>query len=171
MFSHCPNVARSTAEEWGERARSCFQLEDYANASLCFERAEDLWWKLVSDAHRAEQLAIVMPVTHPRRITAFRACAEAFQACADDSPTADDFQTLMISSARSFVQAKDHKAAAKAFRQASKLNEAAWHYRLAGCFDEALDIIHSSPLEVDKRLAESITDVAKVVYTKKREIQ
>lgn len=112
-----------------------------------------------------------MPVTLPTRVTAFRACAEAFRACADESPTADDFQSLMLSSARSFVQAKDHTEAAKAFRQAGKLNEAAWHYRLAGDFDEALDVIHSAPADIDRRLAESITDVAKVVYTKKREIQ
>lgn len=164
-------LARSTTAEWAERARSCFQLEDYANASLCFERAGNLWWKSVSDAHRAEQLAIMMPVTDPTRTATFRACAVAFQACADDAQAEDDFQSLMASSAQSFVQAKEFKLAAQAFHQASKLNDAAWHYRLADCFDEALDIINSAPSAVDKQLADSITDVAKVVFTRRRESQ
>lgn len=130
-----------------------------------------LWWKSAAEVYQAEQSVNATAVTQANRVSDFRKCAEAFSACADNAPTTEDFQVLMTSSARCFVQAKDHKAAAKAFRLATRFNDAAWHYRQAECFDEALDIIHSFPSKVEETLADSITEVAKLVYTRKREVQ
>ncbi|KAG8926506.1 hypothetical protein FRC01_008767, partial [Tulasnella sp. 417] len=86
---------------------------------------------------------------------------------ASDDPK--NAKLLFLNAAECFAAIPDHSSAAPAFFNAQKYTEAAYHYRMAGMFDEAIDIVKTQAVE--PRIAESIEYAAKFEYTRKRDVR
>ncbi|KAG8917203.1 hypothetical protein FRC01_002611, partial [Tulasnella sp. 417] len=96
----------------------------------------------------------------------FDSIASEAKGASDDPKNA---KLLFLNAAECFAAIPDHSAAAPAFFNAHKYTEAAYHYRMAGMFDEAIDIVKTQ--SVEPGVADSIEYAAKFEYTRKRDIR
>ncbi|KAG8937372.1 hypothetical protein FRC04_010951, partial [Tulasnella sp. 424] len=108
---------------------------------------------------------------HPNRLPAFLNVARTFDRLAQDGNIIGDsesFRLLYLNAAESYAVLPDHAPAANAFLKARKYTDAAYHYRMAGMFDEAVEVMKLHTIDPD--LAESITYAAKFFFTTKQDI-
>lgn len=116
-------------------------------------------------------MAFRLPEKHPRRLNALAEVASTFDRLGPQAETSDDpenVRLLFVNAAECFASIPDHPSAAQAFFKAQKHTEAAYHYRMAGMFDEAVEVIKSG--RVDPQVAASIGYAAKFVYARKGDI-
>ncbi|KAG9016354.1 hypothetical protein FRB90_003159 [Tulasnella sp. 427] len=158
-----PQVATTSHEdEWAEQAKEYFSKSLYLEAEFCFRKAQMSWWASVAQAYDRRQEAMQLPEKHPDRAVNLLEVAQLFDTLAQDPERTESPETirlLFLNAAESYVVILDHVRAALAFRRAGKYTQAAYHYRVAGEFDEAIDVIKNHFIEPE--LAESITYAAK----------
>lgn len=129
------------------------------------------WWASVALAYADRKVARDLPEKHPRRHHAFLEVARNFDRLAQQADSLDDaknVQLLFTNAAECFLEIPDHSSAAHSFLKGSKFTQSAYHYRMAGKFDEAIDVIKAHP--VDAEVAASIEYAAKFMYTRKRDV-
>lgn len=162
----------STSTEWTKQAQQYFSKGLFGEAAFCFKKAGQDWWASVALAYGDRQVANRLPEKHPRRIPAFSEVAQNFVRLAQLAENSNDpknARLLFLNAAECFVAVVDHPSAAEAFFKAHKFTEAAYHYRRAGLFDEAIDVIKTQ--KVDPSVAYAIQYAAKFVYTRRRDVQ
>lgn len=162
----------SSSEEWSKQAQQYFSKGLFGEAAFCFKKAGEDWWASVALAYGDRQVASRLPERHTRRTPAFTEVARNFDRLAQLAGNADNAknaQLLFLNAAECFAIIPDHAAAAEAFYKGHKFTEAAYHYRRAGMFDEAVDVINAH--KVDAEVASSIKYAAKFIYTRRRDVQ
>ncbi|KAG9016355.1 hypothetical protein FRB90_003160 [Tulasnella sp. 427] len=160
----------SSSEEWSKQAEQYFSKRLFGEAAFCFKKAGEDWWASVSLAYGDRQVASRLPEKHPRRLPAFAEVARNFDRLAQlavNSEAMQNARLLYLNAAECFAILLDHEAAATAYRNAHKFTEAAYHYRRAGMFDDAIDVITCH--KVDENVATSIKYAAKFVYARRRD--
>lgn len=167
------NVATvsSSPEEWSKQAEQYFSKGLFGEAAFCFKKAGEDWWASVALAYGDRQVANRLPEKHPRRVPAFTEVAKNFDRLAqlaENAANTKNTRLLFLNAAECFAILPDHPAAAEAFQKGHKFTEAAYHYRQAGMFDEAIDVIKNH--KVDPKVASTIKYAAKFVYTRRRDV-
>lgn len=130
------------------------------------------WWASVALAYGDRQMATRLPDKHSRRLSAFAEVAQNFDRLAQALGKSEDPNNallLFINAGECYAVIPNHLSAAEAFYRGQKFTEAAYHYRMQGMFDEALDVIKTHPVDPD--VARSIEYAAKLVFSRKRDVQ
>ena len=161
-----PRLAMSsTAEDWAKTALSLFNNRRYMQAMHCYERAGLAREKAVAYAYYLREVARSTSVTRgdtTAQAVAFIAAAEAFIASAKDAVM--ETKAYYRIAAECYVHAGDDHKAARAYVAATEYTLAAQHYRKAGMFDEAVDLISRHGDCIDGPTLESVRNVARLFY-------
>lgn len=158
-------------DEWPIQAQEYFSNRLFLEASFCFKKAEMKWWADVAQAYHDRQEAMRLAEKHPNRLTAFLDVAQTFGRLVQERNTTEDSESLrllFLNAAECYAILPDHASAANAFLRARRYTDAAYHYRMAGMFDEAIEVLNLHRIDPD--LAESIIYAAKFVFTKRQDI-
>lgn len=157
-------------EEWAEQAQQYFAKNLFSEAAFCFQRARMPWWMTVAQTYKDRQEAIRLTEKDPSRLSKFNTIAETFDRLAREGRSKEDEESLRLlfsNAGECYAVVPEHFSAAVAFLKARKYTAAAWHYRMAGSFDEAVDVVKRYP--VDSDVAENIKYTAKFVFTKRKD--
>lgn len=171
--SDIPQLAMSsTSEEWAAVALSLFNNKRYSQAMNCYQRAGLLRESAVAHAYSLRDQARAAP-SNPRGETlsqrdAFALAAEAFLASAHEAVAEKNIYYRIA--AECFVSNGDHARAADAYQAALEFDLAAQHYRQAGKFDHAVNVIKSHSEEMEETVVQAITDVSKLYYLREHEV-
>ncbi|THH32624.1 hypothetical protein EUX98_g1581 [Antrodiella citrinella] len=164
----------STPEEWAQTARALFDNRRYMQAVHSYERAGLLREKGVSYAYflreqaRAKLVTTRLQPSDASRNEAYLAAAEAFLSSAKVAPT-EKLAYYRIA-AECFSEGGEDGRAAEAYLSASEYTRSAQHYRKAGMFDEAVDVVQKHSEDIPSPSAEKIIDVAKIHYFTKNKL-
>lgn len=165
------HIVSNTVGEWAKQAQTYFSKSLFSEAGFCFRKAEMTWWADVALAYGQRQAALRLPEKHSERNNNFAKAASEFDRLARQAQKTEypeNLRLMFLNAAESYVVIADHVQAAKSFLKAQKPTEAAYYFRLAGLFDQALKVVRHFP--VDPVVAESIKYAAMVVYTRKRDL-
>lgn len=158
----------STPEEWGQTARTLFDNRRYMQAVHSYERAGLLREKDVAYAYYLREQARAKPTTsrpsNTSRNEAYLATARAFFSSAKVADSRQEKLAYYRIAAECFSEGDDYGSAAKAYLSALEYTRSAQHYRKAGMFDEAVDVIQTHRKDIPAPAAEKILDVAKIHY-------
>ena len=162
-------AATSSKDDWGKRAMSLFDMEQYAPAKFSFMRANNLRMAAIANAYLLQDIAKKMPNTTKTRPAAFESAAQAFLACARDaresgSVTYKNFHQL---AAICLEESGNISKAAENYRFAENFTKAALLFRKSGKFDDAYDIItnHGDKVTPEDR------DVIRLYYLREKKYQ
>ncbi|KAG9047262.1 hypothetical protein FS837_002665 [Tulasnella sp. UAMH 9824] len=166
-----PKIAVSNHdEEWAEQAQQYFAKNLFSEAAFCFQRARMPWWMAVAQTYKDRQEAIRLTEKDPSRLSKLHTIAQTFDRLAREGQSKEDEDSLRLLFANAgecYAVVPEHLSAAVAFLKARKYTAAAWHYRMAGSFDEAVDVVKRYP--VDSDVAENIKYTAKFVFTRRKD--
>ncbi|KAG8960167.1 hypothetical protein FRC05_007045 [Tulasnella sp. 425] len=167
-----PQLAVTNLEdEWADQAQQYFSKSLFSEAALCFERAGMFWWARVAEAYKDRQGATRAAEKDTSQLSRFIKVAQEFERLALEGQSKEDpgsLRLLWANAGECYAVLLDHVPAAIAFFKARKYTSTAYHYRMAGLFDKALEIVEHHPVDPD--MAESIKYAAKFVFTRKRDI-
>ncbi|KAG8957107.1 hypothetical protein FRC00_004466, partial [Tulasnella sp. 408] len=155
-------------EEWAEQAQQYFAKNLFSEAAFCFQRALMPWWMAIAQTYKDRQEAIRLTEKDSSRLSKFSDVAQTFNQLAQEGQSKEDEESvrlLFANAGECYAVVEDHLSAAVAFLNARKYTATAHHYRMAGLFDEAVDIAKRYP--IDPEVAENIIYTAKVEFTKK----
>lgn len=142
-------------------------------ARHCFERAGLPNEKAVAYAYYLREQARMMVGRSGSQILArtkaFLTAAHAFASCAQHSLRQKG--TYLRVAGDCYVLGQDEPAAARAYLDASQFTLAARHFRKAGMFDEAVEVIQTHRVHMDSDVAEDIMDLARLYYFKERKLE
>ncbi|KAG8937466.1 hypothetical protein FRC00_005252 [Tulasnella sp. 408] len=164
-------AATSVADEWSEQAKEYFSKGLFLEAELCFRKAEMGWWAEVAQAYDHRQEAMRLPEKQADRLSIFFQVAWTFDRLAQKADPNEDHESIRLlfyNAADCYTVIPYHGSAALAFLRAGKYNQAAYHYRMAGMFDEAVEVVKLH--NVDRELAESVTYTAKFVFAARKDV-
>ena len=164
-----PKLARSSGkEEWAKAARSLFSKHQYSEAAEAFERAGLVQDRRIAWAYHLRELARSSPANaRSKELSqsfAFGRAAEGFQIAARGAEEPDNRQTYYRIAAECYISSGDSGKAGAAYRHAAEYTLSAQHFRRAGMFDEAIDVIKSYDSDVRPDVAQSIIEVSKLYY-------
>ncbi|KAG9044657.1 hypothetical protein FS837_007754 [Tulasnella sp. UAMH 9824] len=160
----------SNSREWSGRAQQYFSKGLFSKAAISFKNADMNWWGKVAIAYGDRQVAMRLPQQHIGLQSAFTKVAREFEHLAESPDAADNPATrchLLLNAGECYAKVLNYAASARAFVKCERYTEAAYNYRMAGSFDEAIGVINQYPVNPD--VAESITYTAKIVYAKERD--
>ncbi len=168
-----PRLAMSsTADDWAKTAQTLFNNRRYMQAMHCFERAGQPREKAVAHAYYLREVARMAPVSRKDTSTqpaAFATAAKAFIASAGVAIT--EKKAYYRIAAQCYVDSgEDHKAA-QAYSLATEYTLAAQHYRKAGKFEEAVDVIKEHKGRMQSTVVQSIVDVSKLYFLREKQIK
>ncbi|KAH9919768.1 uncharacterized protein BXZ73DRAFT_104876 [Epithele typhae] len=171
--SDVPKLAMSsTPEDWAKTALSLFNNRRYMQAMHCYERAGLTREKAVAHAYHLRELARSTPVTRGEstaKAAAFVKAADAFVSSATAAVT--EKKAYYRIAGECFVAGGDDVKAAQAYRFAEEYTLAAQHFRKAGKFDDAIDVIQSHKGLVAAAVADSILGVSKLYFLREKQIK
>ncbi|KAL6187188.1 hypothetical protein ACLB2K_043303 [Fragaria x ananassa] len=123
----------SSPEEWKSRGIKLYHEHNYEMATMCFERAGDMYWERRSKASGLKAIADRMRTSNPEEAKSIlREAAEIFDAIGK----AD-------SAARCFSDLGEYERAARIYFEKcgeSEFQRAAECFSLAGCYDRAAEV-------------------------------
>ncbi|RPD59343.1 hypothetical protein L226DRAFT_495257 [Lentinus tigrinus ALCF2SS1-7] len=161
----------SSKDEWASAARNLFRKGQYSEAMHGFERAGLEYEQQVALAHLLRSQARATPV-NPRvgicQADAFLKAADAFNKVADGSEHSERFYRC---AAECYTRGGDDRMAGAAYRAAAEYSLAAQHYRKAGCFDEAVEVVRTHRDEVSSAVQQHIIEVSKLQYVRGNHIE
>lgn len=161
-----PRLAvRSTTEAWKKKARSFFRNRRYLYAMEAFKKAHMEHDSLVANAYHLRAEALKVPIKKGFRgdvesKAAFIRAADAFLTCAAPFTTPKYFRFA----GDCFIASGADSRAADAYLEAGQYEIAAKLYRKVGRFEAAVSTIKHHPESIPTDVAESIMDVARLVY-------
>ena len=168
-----PRLAMSsTAEDWAKTAQTLFNNRRYMEAMHCYERAGKTREKAVAHAYCLREVARTTPVTRgdtSNQVIAFVTAAEAFIASAQAAVT--EKKAYYRIAAQCYVDSGEDYKAAEAYLLATEYTLAAQHFRKAGKFEEAVNVIkqHKERMQVD--VVERIVDVSRLYFLREKQIK
>lgn len=174
-----PRLAvRSGPEEWAKSGRSFFENRTYLQAMRAFERAGMAREAKISYSYHLRETARQIPATTKdslARRKAFRLAASTFSECAKTSAW-KEARVLLHNTGDCYEHAgncgrstEDFRRAAEAYTRATEFDAAVKLYRKIDLYDEAVEIIQSHRDEMDEELVESVLEVARLFYFKRKE--
>lgn len=142
-----------------------FARENYQQAIVCFDRANQPLESSISQAYHLRKVARLLQIGTDERKRAFIEAADAFFACASE----DHLQSraCYLRAAECYAESDKDSDASKSYCLGGDFTKGAKHARMAGEFDRALQIIQGNKVEAE--VASSIVEVCKVVYVHKEE--
>ncbi|PIL29959.1 hypothetical protein GSI_07870 [Ganoderma sinense ZZ0214-1] len=168
-----PRLAMSsTAEDWAKTAQTLFNNRRYMQAMHCYERAGKAREKAVACAYYLREVARMTPIRRGDtsiQTVAFVTAAEAFIASAQTAIT--EKKAYYRIAAQCYVDSGDDYKAAQAYASATEYTLAAQHYRKAGKFEEAVDVIKQHKGRMQSDVVESIVDVSKLYFLREKEMK
>ncbi|KAG8912744.1 hypothetical protein FRC00_003886, partial [Tulasnella sp. 408] len=168
-----PRIAvRNHKGEWAEQAQQYFAKNLFSEAAFCFHRAGLPWWMAVAQTYKDRQEAMRLNEDDPWRLSKYSEIAQAFDRSAQEGKWKENQETLrllFVNAGECYAVASQYIPAAVAFLKARKYTAAAYQYRMAGSFDEAIDILKR--YTVDPDVAESIKYAAKFVFTRRGDVR
>lgn len=162
----------STEEDWAKMALELFNNRRYMQAMHCYERAGHAREKAVANAYYLREVARSTSVNKgdaAARVAAYIAAAVAFSASAQEAVT--EKRTYYRIAAECYIQIDDDQKGAQAYVSAGEYKLAAQHFRKAGKFDEAVEIVKVHWDEVPKGVVESILEVSRLYYLRENSIK
>lgn len=129
------------------------------------------WWADVAQAYEHRQEALGLPEKQTDRLSILSQVAQTFDCLAQEADPNEDYESIRLlfsNAADCYIIIPEHEPAALAFLRAGKYNQAAYHYRMAGKFDEAVEVVKFH--NVDRELAESVTYAAKFVFAARQDV-
>ncbi|EGN94529.1 hypothetical protein SERLA73DRAFT_114784 [Serpula lacrymans var. lacrymans S7.3] len=160
----------STPEEWRISGRSLFQHKRYYQAMHCFTRAGLEREASVTHAYHLRELARGHPLISLRRSESFLVAAEAFLLCTQSSKAPKEKRAYFKAAADCFVHCGDDTRAAKAFVDASEFTLAAQHYRKAGKFHDAVQVIDAHRSQMNEAVVDKIIQVSRLYFVKESKL-
>ncbi|KIO23210.1 hypothetical protein M407DRAFT_27279 [Tulasnella calospora MUT 4182] len=158
----------SSSHDWSQRAQQYFSKGLFLEAGLAFKNAGMDWWESVAAVYGERQATMRLPQQHQRFQSSFTRIAREFERLAECQEGLHNPITrchLFLNAGECYAAVSNHWASASAFIRGKRYTEAAYHYRMAGSFEKAVDVISRYP--VDPEVAESITYAAKLEFTKR----
>jgi len=146
-----------------------FLNKRYAQASVAFLRAgRDREAAICKAYFLREKARSISTATSAARIKAFVTAADAFFACAEDSPSKQVNERLSHYgiAGECYSEARDLKRAGDSYRMAERYDGAGRTYREGGYFDEMVEVITRHGDALDSSLLERLTMVAQMYYFK-----
>jgi len=146
-----------------------FIHKQYPQASVAFLRAGRDLEAAICDAYNLREKARLTSTTaRAARIQDFVTAANAFTACARDSPSTQVKERLACYGAAGecYFEAREFKSAGDSYRMAEQYPEAARTYREGGYFDEMAKVIIQHGDALDGGLLERVIRVAQMYYFK-----
>lgn len=168
--SDVPRLAVSSSpQEWGATGVDLFQRKQYLQAMECFERAGLHREVDVCRAYSLRERAQSVPISSQKNgdalaKAAFVAAAEAFITCAEAASKDMERRGYFRIAGECYIKNDDNSRAAELFLRAKEYTLAAQHYRKAGLFDVAVEVIQTHREDIPPDVVESIVDVARLVY-------
>ncbi|KAG8815978.1 hypothetical protein FRC17_000507, partial [Serendipita sp. 399] len=163
-----PHLAvKSTPEEWEKMGRLLFARANYQQATVCFDRANMLLLRNISQAYHLRKQAKLIEVGTSARRAAFSEAARIFKECAEERDSQS--QICWLRSAECFVEAGDHRAASDAFCEAEEYTRGAIFARKAGAFERAVEIVESH--DVEPSVVANITSVCQIVFLRENKFR
>ena len=138
----------------------------YAEASVAFQRAGRNWETAICNAFRLREGARSKPTAATTaRIRAFTTAANAFLACARDSPSdrIDERLVYYAIAGECYLEARDLKNAEDSYRMVEKAAQA---YLEGDHFEKMTDMITRHGVALGSGLLERLTRVAQMYYFK-----
>jgi len=146
-----------------------FIHKQYPQASVAFLRAGRDREAAICDAYNLREKARLKSTTaSAARIQDFVIAANAFTACARDSPSKQVRERLACYGAAGecYLEARELKSAGDSYRMAEQYSAAARTYREGGYFDEMVEVIIQRRDALDGGLLERLISVAQMYYFK-----
>lgn len=146
-----------------------FASKLYAQASVAFLNAGRDREATICDAYHLRDKARLTSITaSAARIRAFITAANAFIACARDSPSKQAKERLAYYGAAGecYLEARDPKNAGNSYQMAERYVAAARTYLEGGYFDEMVEVITQHGNAFDGDHLERLTSVAQMHYFK-----
>ena len=146
-----------------------FLNKRYAQASVAFLRAGRKREVAICDAYLLREKARSISTTAGEaRVQAFIDAADAFTACAEDSPSKQVRERLTYygTAGECYAEAREFKNAGDNYRMAEQYSAAARAYRKGDHFDELADVITQYGDALDSGLLERLTKVTQMYYFK-----
>lgn len=146
-----------------------------------FERADMAREAKIAYTHHLRETARLIPPTNKENLLtrrkAFHDAAESFLVCARGAKGKE--QKVYYHNAGDCYEqggncsdkVEDYGLAARAYECAKEYNPAVKLYRKSGMFDEAVNIVQHHRHEVEKELADSVLDVARLFYFRNKEFR
>lgn len=175
-----PRLAVSSSpEEWANTGRTLFSNRRYLQAMHAFDRAAMPREAKIAKTHYLRESARSIPLTNKESLVArreaFRDAARSFSECAQSSKGKEQ-KVYHHNAGDCYEQAgncgdnlEDYGLAAMAYQAAREYNSAVKLYRKSDQFDDAVYVVQHHREEVDKELAESVLDVARLFYFRKKD--
>ena len=175
-FAPIPRLAVSSSrEEWAGVARKLFHKQQFFEAELAFDRAGLAKERRVAHAYYLRDLAHTTSPsgvrTDSRPSPRYVRAADAFLQSAQEASDVDDQQSYYRIAGDCYAKGRQDRAAAEAFYAARDYNNAAKHYRAAGMFDDALNVVKDHQRDVERSVADGIVAVAKLQFLRENEVQ
>ncbi|KAI0656836.1 hypothetical protein C8Q70DRAFT_1046658 [Cubamyces menziesii] len=175
-FAPIPRLAVSSSrEEWAGVARKLFHKQQFFEAELAFDRAGLAKERRVAHAYYLRDLAHTTSPsgvrTDGRPSSRYVRAADAFLQSAQEASDVDDQQSYYRIAGDCYAKGRQDRAAAEAFYAARDYNNAAKHYRAAGMFDDALNVVKDHQRDVERSVADGIVAVAKLQFLRENEVQ
>ena len=168
-----PRLAMSsTAEDWAKTAQTLFNNRRYMQAMHCYERAGKVREKAVAHAYYLREVARTTPVSRGDTISqaaAFVTAAEAFIASAQAAIT--EQKAYYRIAAQCYVDSGDDYKAARAYALATEYTLAAQHYRKAGKFEDAVDVIRQHKARMQADVVKKIVDVSRLYFLRDKQVK
>ncbi|KAI0757675.1 hypothetical protein C8Q80DRAFT_1134839, partial [Daedaleopsis nitida] len=168
-----PQLAMSsTAEDWAKTALSLFNNRRYMQAMHCYERAGLDRERAVAHAYYLREVARSTHVTRgdtTAQATAFTHAADAFFISA--KAAVKEKRAYYRIAAECYVHAGDDYKAGQAYSSATEYTLAAQHFRKAGKFEDAVNIVKAHKDKVTATVAESIVEVSRLYFLRERQLK
>ncbi|KAG8929887.1 hypothetical protein FRC02_004920 [Tulasnella sp. 418] len=165
-------AVRSSQHVWKKRACALFRQQLYRHSISAFLRAGMQLESLIAVAFQAKCDAENLTANHSGRRTAWEVAAKKFDRCQELSPhNALQQRRLCVLAAEAYAEVPAHHQAATFFELVDNYSKAVLHYRQAGSFDNAIEVIQKHRHEIDAVLVKKTESVAKVHYTKQGDLK
>lgn len=170
-----PKLAVSSGkEEWAKAARNLFRKRQYSEAMHGFERAGLHHERQVSLAYLLRDQARATPA-NPRvgisQAVAFSEAAKAFIEAAAEAEDGSEQRTYYRIAGECYTRTGDDRKAGCAFRSAQEYALAAQHFRRAGSFDEAVQVVKEHEDDIPAEISQRIIEVSKLQYIRENKIE
>lgn len=168
-----PQLAMSsTAEDWAKTALSLFNNRRYMQAMHCYERAGLLRERAVAHAYYLREVARSTRVTRgdtTAQADAFTLAAKAFLESAEAAVT--EKRAYYRIAAECYAHAGNDYKAGQAYSSATEYTLSAQHFRKAGKFEEAVDVVKAHRDKVTATVAESIVEVSRLYFLREKQLK
>ncbi|KAI0641201.1 hypothetical protein C8Q79DRAFT_992409 [Trametes meyenii] len=168
-----PQLAMSsTTEDWAKMALQLFNNRRYMQAMHCYERAGLSREKEVARAYHLREIARSTAVTKgdaTRRALAFLSAAEAFVSSAKHAVT--EQRAYYRIAGECYVHAGDDSKGARAYLKAAEYTLATLHFRKAGKFNEAVEVVQLHRAQMSESFAGGIIDVSRLYFLRENNIK